>query len=753
MRSFLRLRTSDDAINDAVCAGFFGGHVVIALGVARDLVERLAGRFGENAVELLLQADQLPRLDLDVAGLALGAAHRLVDHDSAVREGEALAFRSGSEEEGAHARGLSNTDGGDITGQILHRVVNRETRADHPAWTVDIQGDIGITLLALQKEELGDYDIRHEIIDRFAEENDAILEQPRVDIISALAARIFLDDVRYRHCFHSISIAGDRQGARPCLTRSQRVGSRELTQIERTHNHDMRCFQGVLILFCSFSLLFGQSYEEMERQTDMNDPEAVFRLAQWCAENRMPSRANQLYARVIKLDPNHVGARTARGEVLVGNRWVSKSVAEKMGQQSSQTNASTGAAAGGNAGRATSGQPGPSAREVGWDLRIPDDPSPGENDVLDHVIASLPKLSNDSQQMSNAVATLLLPENWPSAFARLCAALQRDDFLDIYAATEIIIVLQRERRFREAKVLLGFAARASERINDAEDLAHFAMAAAAVRERRAVPRLIELLGHAKPEVREEAKTALAVITRLPPSDLTPQRAQQWWNANWSRSEEAVLAEQLKSQDPAVAIAAAEILVEARNPDIFPVIFKALRGNDAVIGRRALDVLRRATGMDWGIDPAAPLDQRIKRIEHAEKWWQENRQRFTWPGLASTTSSAVSESTAKTPSAPPDPDLEAVNKLGSTMGSEAVQAETRLRGRGRAAVAALLKGLDHENPLVRRRAYDILREVSKRDFPFDPRANEQARAASVSAWRDWARQEGLLTDTDSGPAEP
>lgn len=503
----------------------------------------------------------------------------------------------------------------------------------------------------------------------------------------------------------------------------------------RRHHRRMRR-PSVLPLLLLAAALGAQTYEEMERQTDMNDPEAVFRLAQWCAENRMPTRANQLYARVIRLDPNHVGARTARGEVLVGNRWVSRAIAEKMGQQP----ASASAAPAGGASAAPPGTPGPSAREVAWELRIPDDPEPGDNPFLDELIASLPRAVNDSPAMSNAVATLLLPENWPHAFPRLCAALLRDDYQDIYAATEIVILLQRERRIREARQLLGFAARASERITDPEDLAHFAMAAAALRERRAVPRLIELLEHANEAVRSEARQALAVITRLPARELTPQRAQQWWNANWSRSEEAVLAEQLKSQDLAVAVAAAESLLEARNPDIFPVIFRALRGSDAVVGRRALDVLRRATGMDWGIDPAAPLDQRIKRIELAEKWWNEEKARFRWPGLAQ---SQGGQGQAAAAAAPPDPDVEAVNKLASTTGNEAAQAETRLRGRGRQAVAALIGGLEHGNPLVRRRAYEILRDVTKQTIPFDPRGDEEARQRSVEAWRSWAIQEGLM----------
>ena len=36
---------------------------------------------------------------------------------------------------------------------------------------------------------------------------------------------------------------------------------------------------------------WAETYEEMEKATDMTNAEAVFGLAKWCAENRMPSKA------------------------------------------------------------------------------------------------------------------------------------------------------------------------------------------------------------------------------------------------------------------------------------------------------------------------------------------------------------------------------------------------------------------------------------------------------------------------------
>ncbi len=52
----------------------------------------LAGVVGQHAVQEVAHAEDLLGLELDVAGLALDAAERLVQEDPGVGEGEALAL-------------------------------------------------------------------------------------------------------------------------------------------------------------------------------------------------------------------------------------------------------------------------------------------------------------------------------------------------------------------------------------------------------------------------------------------------------------------------------------------------------------------------------------------------------------------------------------------------------------------------------------------------------------------------------------
>ena len=60
---------------------------------------------------------------------------------------------------------------------------------------VDVDAVVLVRVLALQEEQLGDDQVRHHIVDRGAQEDDAVLEQARVDVIGTLAAAGLLDDV------------------------------------------------------------------------------------------------------------------------------------------------------------------------------------------------------------------------------------------------------------------------------------------------------------------------------------------------------------------------------------------------------------------------------------------------------------------------------------------------------------------------------------------------------------------------------
>src|SRR5690554_6492389 len=60
----------------------FSGHNIVALCIDGDPLYRLSGIARQNLVQTLAQAQDLLGLDLDIRGLPLSTARRLVDHDA-----------------------------------------------------------------------------------------------------------------------------------------------------------------------------------------------------------------------------------------------------------------------------------------------------------------------------------------------------------------------------------------------------------------------------------------------------------------------------------------------------------------------------------------------------------------------------------------------------------------------------------------------------------------------------------------------
>ena len=424
------------------------------------------------------------------------------------------------------------------------------------------------------------------------------------------------------------------------------------------------------------TVLSAATYEEMQAKTDMSDADSVYQLGQWCAENNLPSKARQLYSQVIKIDRDHEGARTALGMVRAGDRWVNKGD-ERIAPKTPVRSAEAGGEGPPQPPKGGGGS-GPAVKDVAWDLRLPNDPGTGDNPFIDGYLARMSKAGNDSDEMGRCVATLLMADHWPAARPRLCKALLSPGFNDLYGAVEIAMELRKQGRISESNQLLPFVAKASERVANPEDLIHFTLLAAAVRDRRSIPRLAELLANPDAGVHDAAVEAITTITHLPLKSLSPESVKAWWDANWSKSEERILAEQLRSADAMTQVCAAAELCERRDLAIFPVLFRLLRVEDPVINRRAIAVILRATGLEFGYSFELPPIERYKKVDGIEKWWKQEKGNFRWPGLPKEEEPVAA--TGKPVVAVQDPDHLRVKLLASTTGTESQTAEQELRGR-------------------------------------------------------------------------
>ena len=208
----------DDLVDEAVVACVFGGEPTVAVGVALDLVELLAGVARDQLEEDLADVERLLRLNLDVGGRAAHAAGRLVHHDPRVREGVSLALRAGAEQKLAHRGREAHAERGDVVGDVLHRVVDRHAGVDRAAGRVDVEVDVADRVFGVEQQHLRADRVGVGVFDLGAKEDDALLEQPLVDVIvepgsGRSAVRLDMGGVSGIHLTDTSGRAGQTHGS------------------------------------------------------------------------------------------------------------------------------------------------------------------------------------------------------------------------------------------------------------------------------------------------------------------------------------------------------------------------------------------------------------------------------------------------------------------------------------------------------------------------------------------------------------
>src|SRR5215216_2253269 len=189
----------------------FGGHEVVALERELDRGEIPAGMLHIDLVEAPLERLDLAGVDQDVGGLTLEAARGLVDHDAGVREREAVPLLAGGEQERPHRGRLPDAKRRHRAADELHGVVDRQPRGHDPARRVDVERNLLLRVLGLEEEQLRDDERGRVVLDRPGEEDDALAQEPRIDVERALAAVRLLD--HHRH--EGVVVDLDRISHRP----------------------------------------------------------------------------------------------------------------------------------------------------------------------------------------------------------------------------------------------------------------------------------------------------------------------------------------------------------------------------------------------------------------------------------------------------------------------------------------------------------------------------------------------------------
>ena len=180
----------------AVEYGLIRAEEAVALHVLVDLLDRFARRGGVDLIDPRAELEDLAGLDLDLGRLAFETGGGLVHEDAAVGERRALALGAAGQQQRAHRHRDADAHRRDVGLDEVHRVEDRKARVDRAAGRVDVDRDVLVRIHRLQVQQLRDDDVGDLIVDRGAQEDDALVEQARVDVVLALAASAALDDCR-----------------------------------------------------------------------------------------------------------------------------------------------------------------------------------------------------------------------------------------------------------------------------------------------------------------------------------------------------------------------------------------------------------------------------------------------------------------------------------------------------------------------------------------------------------------------------
>ena len=106
---------------------------------------------------------------------------------------KSLFGSSRSQQHGRDRSGLAHTGGHYVRPDILHRIVNGHACGNRAARRIDIELDIAFRIFRFEKEQLGGHEVGDVVVDGRANKQDMVLEQPRINVIGALAPGGLLD--------------------------------------------------------------------------------------------------------------------------------------------------------------------------------------------------------------------------------------------------------------------------------------------------------------------------------------------------------------------------------------------------------------------------------------------------------------------------------------------------------------------------------------------------------------------------------
>lgn len=183
-----------DFVRQSVGDGFRCGHIIIPVRILFNLLFRFAGMFGQNAIQTFLEIEHEADGALYVGSGALRSAGDLVDHDMGIGEAKTFSGSAGGQQDGAHGGGNAQAVGVHIAGNKLHRIINGQSRRDRAAGGININVNVLFRVCHLEEQQLGNDGVGYVVINAGADEDDAVLEEPGINVKSAFPASVLFHD-------------------------------------------------------------------------------------------------------------------------------------------------------------------------------------------------------------------------------------------------------------------------------------------------------------------------------------------------------------------------------------------------------------------------------------------------------------------------------------------------------------------------------------------------------------------------------
>jgi hypothetical protein len=507
-------------------------------------------------------------------------------------------------------------------------------------------------------------------------------------------------------------------------------------------------------------------YRARAAAVDRRDPDALVTLGRWCREAGLHAHARRHFTEAMKLDPDHLGARSELGFTrTLDGRWVVQPATAASAAPVAVTPVATPVAPPTPPARppqraapepepepeptappvAPTAPPSrpvaeePSQRPAQPPLPAPDEGAPAfVAQLVDELAAARP----ESPAAEIAARSLSQSQYLPLAVQRLGQALALGADPGPAAQVVQIVLQQRLRPDAEHELARQLAARLPAAMTPGQSPAGLRAAVSAVGLAEilaAVPALTALLDHGNADLAASARAVAARLTFQDASQVDSASLTAWWQANGQLPPNEVAARALRAPSPASRLAAARFLGGRSDKRAVPVLIELLKDDAPPIHGAAASELGRLIGNDGGIERGSDAAVRLAAAKRLTTWWKGIEANYVFPAQCAREASVAGQQAAAAPS---DALRQNIERLAMPDATEARNAQRNLRLELPAMAVRLVdEGLGHSNAIVRGRVLEILVEQRGQGgdrLGFEPfRGSDAERAAARERWRAWA----------------